>query len=86
MPTDGLGNSLYPNWGTQRGRLEEDKGTIQEVRQNIHDYEKGFSHGCIEVQKDIFNTLIDYSKNNLKIEVMVDYPDNNTSTNGGTKK
>ena len=88
MPTDGLGNSLYPNWGTQRGRLEEDKGTNTGGRQNmyLHDSEKGFSHGCIEVQKDIFNTLIDYSKNNSKIEVMVDYPDNNTSTNGGTKK
>jgi hypothetical protein len=53
----------------------------------FHDSEKGYSHGCIEVEKAFFDQLNSYrDAGNENIEVQIDYPTNNHNTNGGTKK
>ena len=53
----------------------------------FHDSEKGYSHGCTEVESALFTKLREYrEEGNQSIEVMVDYPNRNHRTNGGTKK
>ena len=53
----------------------------------LHDSEKGYSHGCTEVESALFTKLREYrEEGNQSIEVMVDYPNRNHRTNGGTKK
>ena len=83
----------YSEWGTNRASLVPDKvtGATNEQRDNnsyyLHDSEKGYSHGCTEVQTELFDQLKDYrSEGNEKIDVVVKYPSQDHSTNGGTKK
>lgn len=77
----------YPGWGKTRARLFPDKTTNTFGRSNfyLHDSHKGFSHGCIEVEPGLFLRLLAARKNFTKIALMVDYPNDNTFTNGGTK-
>lgn len=53
----------------------------------MHDSEKEYSHGCTECETQIFDRLRDYRKEgNKQIEVIVNYPNPEHKTNGGTKK
>ena len=79
----------YEAWGENRAYLKPIRvtGATSEQRDNdsyyIHDSEKGYTHGCIEVDSDFFNQLNNYrNAGNKKIEVIVKYPDQNHKTNG----
>ena len=83
----------YEEWGKNRASLTPDKvtGATNEERDNnsyyFHDSQKGYSHGCTEVETELFNKLNDYRKaGHDRIDVIVKYPGPNHSTNGGTKK
>ena len=53
----------------------------------LHDSEKGFSHGCTEVEGAFFDKLKEYrNAGNASIDVQIVYPNENHKTNGGTKK
>lgn len=54
----------------------------------FHDSKKGYTHGCTEVEKGLFDKLNDYrEEGNTRIDVIIDYGKNpNHSTNRGTKK
>lgn len=54
----------------------------------FHDSQNGYTHGCTEVEKGLFDKLNDYrEEGNTRIDVIIDYGKNpNHSTNGGTKK
>lgn len=54
----------------------------------FHDSQKGYTHGCTEVEKGLFDKLNEHrEKGNTKIDVIIYYGKNpNHSTNGGTKK
>jgi hypothetical protein len=71
----------FSNWGKNRVRMQPLKviGATSKQRDlnsfYFHDSEKGYSHGCTEVQGEFFNVLQDYrSAGNAKIEVRVAYP------------
>ncbi|HEY4935434.1 MAG TPA: RHS repeat-associated core domain-containing protein [Puia sp.] len=80
----------YPGWGTWRARLNPLPGTNLYGRDGLfylHNSTKGFSHGCIECSPGIYNVLINYRNAGKKyIDVIVDYPNNNTSTYGHTDR
>lgn len=83
----------YPEWGNNRAHLEPDKvtGASSQQRENnsyyFHDSTKGYSHGCTECETGLFTKLNQYREmGNKKIDVVVDYPDNNHPTVGGTEK
>ena len=49
IPTDARGQSLIPNWGTWRARLQPLRGNMHgRDSMYLHDSGKGFSHGCVE--------------------------------------
>lgn len=53
----------------------------------LHDSEKGFTHGCTEVESELFDALIDYrNEGNDLFEVVVDYLYPEHETNGSTEK
>jgi hypothetical protein len=73
--------------------LEPDKitGATNAQRDNnsyyLHDSQKGYTHGCTEVDHDLFTQLKKYrKKGNDKIDVIVEYSNPNQNTNGGTEK
>lgn len=79
----------YEDWGTWRARLQPLSGTNTYGRSNfyLHNSTKGYSHGCIECSNSIYNVLIQYRNSGKKyIDVVVDYPTNNSSTYGQTDK
>lgn len=83
----------YADWGENRAHLEpvDVTGAKPEERDNnsyyLHDSEKGYTHGCTEVDGDLFNKLKEYREaGNEKIDVIVQYPNGEHSTNGGTEK
>ena len=83
----------YAAWGKNRARLEPIEVTGATAKDRdlnsfyFHDSEKGYSHGCTEVESALFTKLREYrEEGNQSIEVMVDYPNRNHRTNGGTKK
>ena len=83
----------YAAWGKNRTRLEPIEVTGATAKDRdlnsfyFHDSEKGYSHGCTEVESALFTKLREYrEEGNQSIEVMVDYPNRNHRTNGGTKK
>ena len=86
---DGL-YCTYSEWGYHRAKLEPVSVTGASNRDNnsfyMHDSEKGYTHGCIEIEKQFFNDLIEYGKDNSKIDVIIAYPGPDHNTNGGTKK
>jgi len=66
----------YPNWGTIRARLEIDPGTNTKGRDYFyfHNSRKGYSHGCVETEGNVFRKLYEYRKNgNPKIRLKVSY-------------
>lgn len=70
-------------WGTWRARLDPYPETNTYGRSNFHFHNstKGFSSGCIEVSSELFNVLIENRNASKKyIDVVVDYPTNNSST------
>lgn len=78
-------------WGENRAHLEPDKvtGAKPDERDNdsyyLHDSNKESTHGCTEIDKKFFTVLTEYRKNgNKKIDVIVDYPNNDYRT-GGTQ-
>lgn len=80
-------------WPSTRPRaLDVVTGAKDSERDNksyyFHDSQKGYTHGCTEVEKGLFDKLNDYrDKGNTRIDVIIDYGKNpNHSTNGGTKK
>ncbi len=90
---------MYPDWGKLRAHLEPINvtGAVSDDvdpkhGRNInsfyfHDSEKGYTHGCTEVESSFFEMLINYrNAGNKSIDVKIDYPNNNYNTNGGTKK
>ncbi|PZR07136.1 MAG: hypothetical protein DI539_23990, partial [Flavobacterium psychrophilum] len=84
---DGKTEYEQTNWGTWRARLQPLKGTNTYGRTTfyLHNSTKGYSHGCIECSNGIYNVLINYRNAGKKfIDVVIDYPNNNSSTNGGT--
>jgi len=83
----------YLEWGKNRAHLEPDNvtGASNKQRDNnsyyFHDSEKGYTHGCTEVQTEFFDKLNEYRDDgNEAIEVVIKYPSAESSTNGGTKK
>ncbi|MBS0032142.1 tlde1 domain-containing protein [Chitinophaga sp. 22321] len=78
---------IYPGWGNTRARLFPDKSTRTHGRNNfyLHDSHKGYSHGCIETEPTLFDKLLQIRKGFTKIALMVDYPSDSTTTNGGTQ-
>ncbi len=84
----------YTEWGKHRAYLAPDKvtGAKNSERDNysyyLHDSQKGYTHGCTEVETELFDRLNEYrNSGNTKIDVIVNYGNNqNHSTNGGTKK
>jgi hypothetical protein len=79
--------------GKNRAHLEPVKvtGATSKERDNnsyyLHDSQKGYTHGCTEVDGKLFDQLKDFrSQGNTKIDVIIDYPAANHKTNGGTKK
>jgi hypothetical protein len=80
-----------PNWGTIRARLEIEPGTDTKGRDYFyfHNSRKGYSHGCVETESNLFRKLFEYRKSHnykTKIKVKVSYGSQNKSTNGGTKR
>lgn len=95
MKMDGDNENLYTSedWGDNRAKLdaEEVTGATSGERDNnsyyFHDSEKGYTHGCTEVETGLFDQLKDYrSQGNGKIDVIIQYPAEDHKTNGGTKK
>ena len=85
--------SYNPAWGMHRAALTPDNvvGAKDTERDNssyyFHDSTKGYTHGCTEVDTELFNHLKDYrDAGNKRIDVMVKYNDPHHKTNGGTKK
>lgn len=88
----------YRDWGNNRARLEpinvSQPKDLNGNTQNrdlssfyIHDSTKGYSHGCHEVETDLFTKLNEYrNEGNSTIEVKVQYPNKDHVTNGGTKQ
>jgi L,D-transpeptidase catalytic domain len=94
IPEKGQGNCAafsYPGWGTQRIRLN--KVSVKHPSRNnfyLHDSTKGFSHGCVEVEKSFFeevhrkfHTDFLHSKKHT-LTLRAQYPSPDASTNGGT--
>jgi hypothetical protein len=53
----------------------------------FHNSTKGYSHGCIEVTNALYDDIINYRNQGVtSIPVIVEYPDNNSSTYGETDK
>lgn len=82
----------YSEWGRNRAALVSDNvtGASNTERDNnsfyLHDSEKGYTHGCTEVQTELFDKLKEYrNAGNDKIDVVVKYPSKDHNTNGGTK-
>lgn len=82
-----------PDWGNQRAALTPDKvtGATNSQRDNssyyFHDSQKGYTHGCVEVESSLFNMLAIYrAGGNTSISVQVKYPNSKHKTNGGTKR
>ena len=82
-----------PSWGNQRAALTPDKvtGATNSQRKNdsyyFHDSQKGYTHGCVEVESGLFNMLVLYREaGNNSISVQIQYPDSKHKTNGGTKR
>jgi hypothetical protein len=77
-------------WGENRAKLDPAKGNDLDGRENsfyIHDSDKGYTHGCIEVEPAFFNQLLEYQDDgNKNIDVIIQYQSPDQSTNGGTKK
>ncbi|MBS1927750.1 MAG: hypothetical protein IT254_07365 [Chitinophagaceae bacterium] len=93
IPGDKENVWTYENWGTNRAYLSPVKVTGATSKDRditsfyLHDSEKGYTHGCTEVQTELFDKLAEYKKaGNEKIDVIVQYPDKNASTNGRKKK
>ncbi len=76
------------DWGTMRARLNEQPGTKTFGRHNfyIHNSNKGFSSGCIEIGKGFFPKLLTYAKYYGSIDLSVKYPTSNSPTLGKTWK
>ena len=91
-PTTGT-LSYSPAWGMHRAALTPDNvtGAKDSERDNssyyFHDSTKGYTHGCTEVDTELFSQLKDYrNAGNTRIDVVVKYNDPHHKTNGGTKK
>ena len=83
----------YSEWGNNRAALIPDNitGATNAERDNtsyyFHDSTKGYTHGCTEVESELFDKLNEYiNAGNVKIDVIVKYPSSNHVTNGGTKE
>ncbi len=79
-----------PEWGKYRARMTP-KSVKRKMKRNIksfyiHDSEKGYTHGCIEIEHSFFDLLRYYRISNNSIKVIVQYPSPKHITNGGTKK
>ena len=79
--------------GENRAKLDpiEVTGAESSERDNdsyyLHDSEKGFTHGCTEVETELFDDLKQYrADGNDNIKVVVSYPNPEHTTNGGTKR
>ncbi|MEP7218976.1 MAG: RHS repeat-associated core domain-containing protein, partial [Bacteroidota bacterium] len=86
---DGNITDGWADWGNLRAALQPMKGTDTHKRGNfyLHDSHKGYSHGCIETETMVFVKLIQYrAKGNSEIQLKVEYPSPDASTNGGTKQ
>ncbi|MGN6600926.1 MAG: DUF6443 domain-containing protein [Ginsengibacter sp.] len=80
--------TLYSEWGQWRARLQALPGTNLRGRDGLfyfHDSYKGYSHGCIETNTELFYDLWKFKKqgiNSIKVRIKYSGP----STNGGTYK
>ncbi|MEV0621403.1 hypothetical protein AB0I81_49305 [Nonomuraea sp. NPDC050404] len=94
LPMDGS-VPKYPAWGTMRVRLTQIKGDTlgRPGGYFLHNSQKGYSHGCIEVGKtaggvDFFNALLIHARSPArrpKLTVLVTYSYPEQSTRGKTK-
>lgn len=83
---------LLEQWGPHRVFLKilEIKPSKAKKRSGfyLHDSEKGFTHGCIEVEARFFTDLrtvaLTHPGPGVRIEVQVKYLSAESSTNGGT--
>jgi hypothetical protein len=82
------GNGVfYSGWGQWRARLEKIKVNSSRDNFYFHDSYKGYSHGCIETNTELYYDLSRYKRAGQKnIKVKVKYKGPGASTNGGTKQ
>lgn len=89
----GVCEPYWANWGNNQARMEPaneatKKTCAPAIRGGfyIHDSTKGYSHGCIEVEKNLFKHLRSYHSQTKKqfIIIQVKYVVGR-GTNGGTK-
>jgi hypothetical protein len=87
------------DWGAHRVRLTRVRIDVPEAAHRdgfyLHDSHKGFSHGCIEVDRSFFTDLIAFAQGEAKktragkagkhrLVLRVKYPSSTASTYGGT--
>ncbi len=77
----------WVNWGNNRIKIFPSKKTNTYGRGGfyLHDSAKGYTHGCIEVDKKFFDDLrlyIHLPKRKEKLVLQVDYKNGNTHTYG----
>lgn len=77
----------FPAWGYRRAALQPIGETAAPKRHNfyLHDSQKGYSHGCIEVPGALIDRLIQYRADHPResqIRVRVDYPTPTSPTDG----
>ena len=80
----------YSDWGKHRAKLDPIYVSGASTRDNnsfyMHDSVKGYTHGCLEVEDNFFDDLMEYGKDNSRIDVIIEYPGPEHNTNGGTGK
>jgi hypothetical protein len=89
-----------PEWGTMRINLipvdvkQPERNLATPSREDdrelnsfyYHDSTKGETSGCHEIESRFFDDIQRFrQEGNNEIEVKIDYPSNNHSTNGGTE-
>jgi len=86
-------DNYWVNWGTTRLQFAAVKGAANAAPHRsgfyIHNSQKGYSHGCIEVENAFFEDMAIYIKSVSQIHhlrLRVRYLSDNMVTNGGTGK
>jgi len=85
-------DNYWVNWGATRLQFDPIKGAESAAPHRkgfyIHNSQKGYSHGCIEIENSFFEDLEKYIKSNSKknhaLRLKISYSDENMIINSGT--
>lgn len=81
------GTCAFPGWGQWRARIEKVKVSSSRDNFYLHDSYKGYSHGCIETDTELYYDLYNIRKKGvLSIKLKVSYSSLTQSTDGGTRQ